>query len=65
VDTSRLAIFRSNLSRFVRRLVFGDRVVGSTATSLRNVVAWLFIALVLDAPVPWPAELGLDGDLGL
>jgi hypothetical protein len=79
VDTSRLTVFRSNLSRFIRRLVFGDRVVGSTATSLRNVVAWLFIALVAaflthpagtpvgvpDAPAPWPAELGLDGDLGL
>jgi len=48
--------------------------MGGTAVSPRNVVVWLFIALVaafltqpsggprsrFDAPVPWPAELGLD-----
>lgn len=48
--------------------------MGTNAASLRNIVVWLFIALVaafltqpassphssFDAPVPWPAELGLD-----
>jgi len=52
--------------------------MGSNAASLRNIVVWLFIALVaaflthpageprsaLDSPVPWPAELGLDSNLG-
>jgi hypothetical protein len=67
-----------NVSRFLKRLIAGDRVVGSSAASLRNVIVWLFIALValflthpsspvsaFDAPVPWPAELGLDGNLGI
>ena len=67
------------LSRFLNRLIAGDRVAGGAAASLRNVVAWLFIALValflthpsgtpasaFDAPVPWPAELGLDGGINL
>jgi hypothetical protein len=67
-----------NLSRFWKRLVLGDHVAASAAPSLRNVVVWLFIALValflthpsdapasaFDAPVPWPAELGLDGGIG-
>ena len=66
-------------SRFFKRLIAGDQVAASTPASLRNVVAWLFIALValflthpagtpasaFDAPVPWPAELGLDGNLGV
>jgi hypothetical protein len=67
-----------NVSRFLKRLIGGDHVVGSSAAPLRNVVVWLFIALValflthpaspvsaFDAPVPWPAELGLDGGLGM
>ena len=67
-----------NVSRFFKRLIAGDHVVGSSAASLRNVIVWLFIALValflthpsspasaFDAPVPWPAELGLDGNLGM
>ncbi|WP_156895730.1 hypothetical protein [Massilia putida] len=67
-----------NVSRFLKRLIAGDHVVGSSAASLRNVVVWLFIALVamflthpsspasaFDAPVPWPAELGLDGNFGM
>jgi len=67
-----------NVSKFLKRLIAGDHVVGSQAASLRNVVVWLFIALValflthpsspvsaFDAPVPWPAELGLDGSLGM
>ncbi len=65
-----------NVSRFLKRLIVGDHVVGSSAAPLRNVVVWLFIALValflthpsspvsaFDAPVPWPAELGIDGNL--
>ena len=67
-----------NVTRFLKRLVAGDNVVDRSAASLRNVVVWLFIALVamfltqpsnpasaFDAPVPWPAELGLDGNLGM
>ena len=51
--------------------------MGSNAASLRNIVVWVFIALVAaflthpageprasEAPVPWPAELGLDSNLG-
>ncbi len=47
--------------------------MGGNAASLRNIVVWVFIALVAaflthpsgesnfrDAPVSWPAELGLD-----
>jgi hypothetical protein len=67
-----------NVSRFLKRLVAGDHVVDSSAASLRNVIVWLFIALValflthpsspvsaFDAPVPWPAELGIDTNLGM
>lgn len=62
------------LSRYLKRLISGDEVTGGNAASLRNVIVWVFIALVaaflthpsagprsaLDTPVPWPAELGLD-----
>jgi hypothetical protein len=62
------------LSRYLKRLILGDDVMGGNAVSLRNIVVWAFIALVaafltqpsgdarsrFDAPVPWPAELGLD-----
>jgi hypothetical protein len=62
------------LSRYLKRLISGDEVMRGNAASLRNIVVWLFIALVaaflthpssdphsrFDAPVPWPAELGLD-----
>jgi hypothetical protein len=46
--------------------------MGSNAASLRNIIVWVFIALVAAflthpsddpraaTPVPWPAELGLD-----
>lgn len=48
--------------------------MGGNPASLRNIIVWAFIALVaaflthpsgsphsmFDAPVPWPAELGLD-----
>jgi hypothetical protein len=65
------------LSRYLKRLISGDEVTGGNAASLRNIVVWLFIALVAaflthpsndprsnDTPVPWPAELGLDSNLG-
>ncbi|MGJ7915771.1 hypothetical protein ACI48D_09880 [Massilia sp. LXY-6] len=62
------------LSRYIKRLISGDEVTDGTPASLRNVVVWIFIVLVaaflthpaggprgmLDTPVPWPAELGLD-----
>jgi hypothetical protein len=59
------------LSKYIKRLISGDDVMGGNAASLRNIVVWAFIALVAaflthpadprsDAPVPWPAELGLD-----
>jgi len=67
------------LSRFLKRLVAGDEAGAGSPASLRNVIVWLFIALVAlflthpsggpysatDTPVPWPAELGLDNNLGL
>jgi hypothetical protein len=62
------------LSRYIKRLISGDEAMGGNAASLRNIIVWVFIALVaaflthpsgnprslFDAPVPWPAELGLD-----
>jgi len=65
------------ISRFLKRLVNGDQAAGGSARSLRNVIVWIFIALValfLTQPaggpfgasgmqVPWPVELGLDGGL--
>ena len=69
----------NNISNFFKRLIGGDSAVGSSAASLRNIVVWVFIALVAmfltnpsggpfsasDTPVPWPAELhGLDTTLG-
>jgi hypothetical protein len=69
-----LEIIVKILSRYLKRLISGDEVMGGNAVSLRNVIVWVFIALVaafltqpsgnarsrFDAPVPWPAELGLD-----
>ncbi|WP_036172996.1 hypothetical protein [Massilia sp. 9096] len=66
------------ISRFFKRLLTGD-AASAGAASLRNIVVWLFIMLVAlflthpsggpfsasDTPAPWPAELGLDGSLGL
>ena len=67
------------ISRFLKRLIAGDNASSDSAASPRNVVVWIFIMLVAlflthpsggpfsasDTPVPWPAELGLDGSLGL
>lgn len=64
-----------NITEFLKRLISGDSAVDSGAASLRNIIVWVFIALVAmfltnpsggpfsasDTPVPWPAELhGLD-----
>lgn len=68
-----------NASNTIKRLIAGDHAVSGTVASLRNVIVWVFIALVaafltqpagtpasaFDAPVPWPAELGLDSNLGI
>jgi hypothetical protein len=59
------------LSKYLKRLISGDDVMGGNAASLRNIIVWVFIALVAaflthpseprnETPVPWPAELGLD-----
>jgi hypothetical protein len=67
-----LEIIVKILSKYLKRLISGDDVMGSNAASLRNIIVWVFIALVAaflthptgdprsDTPVPWPAELGLD-----
>jgi hypothetical protein len=63
-----------NISQFLKRLIFGDNAIEDGAVTLRNVIAWLFIALValfltkpageprslFAQPLPMPAELGLD-----
>jgi hypothetical protein len=68
-----------NISRYLKRLVLGDHAASDHAASLRSIIVWVFIALVAvfltqpsagplsasDTPVPWPAELGLDGSLGI
>lgn len=59
-------------SDFLRRLIHGDNPEGGGAATLRNLVVWLFIALVatfltiptdppsiFDKPLPMPAEIGL------
>ena len=59
--------------QILKRLIFGDSAIEGGAVALRNIIVWLFIALValfltkdneprslFDKPVPMPAELGLD-----
>jgi hypothetical protein len=62
------------ITNFLKRLLFGDNAVNGSAATLRNIVAWAFIALValflthpsaepvsfFDKPIPLPAELGLE-----
>ncbi|WP_020655490.1 hypothetical protein [Massilia niastensis] len=62
------------ITNFLKRLVFGDKATDGSAVNLRNVVVWLFIAMVaaflthpageqvsmFDKPIPLPAELGLE-----
>jgi hypothetical protein len=59
------------ISRYLRRIIAGDKVVADGMLSLRNVIVWLFIALValfltnpggeprsiFDKPVPIPADV--------
>ncbi len=60
------------LSTFLKRISAGDKPVEGMGAS-RTIVAWIFIALValfltqpsdqisvFDAPLPLPAELGLE-----
>jgi hypothetical protein len=58
----------------IRRIIGGDDPMGGTTASLRNIIVWVFIAVValflthpageprsgFDRPVPWPAELGAE-----
>jgi hypothetical protein len=62
------------LSRVIKRLIAGDNPVDGGAAALRNVIVWLFIAMVaafltqpageprsfFDKPLPMPAEMGLQ-----
>jgi hypothetical protein len=68
----------TSVLRFLKRFLVGNKRPGAAA-ALRNAVSWIFIALValfLTHPsggpysaygmqVPWPAELGLEGGLGM
>lgn len=61
------------ISRYLRRIVAGDKVVGGSMITVRSVIVWVFIALValflthpsseppsvFSKPIPMPAELGL------
>lgn len=65
------------IARILERLLAGDNALKDSASLQGRIVGWLFIALValfltqpsggpFSAPgmqVPWPPELGLDGDL--
>jgi hypothetical protein len=62
------------ISRYLRRIIAGDKVVAGNGITLRNVIVWLFIALValfltkpssephsvFSKPLPLPAELHLE-----
>jgi hypothetical protein len=62
------------ISRVLKRLIAGDNPVDGGAAALRNVIVWLFIALVaafltkpagephsfFDKPLPMPSEMGLN-----
>jgi hypothetical protein len=59
------------ISRYLRRIIAGDKVVAENMLTMRNVIVWLFIALValfltnpggeprsiFDKPVPIPADV--------
>lgn len=61
------------ITQILKRLIAGDNAVDGGAAALRNVIVWLFIALValfltnpggeprssFDQPLPMPAQLGL------
>lgn len=63
-----------NISRYLRRIIAGDKVVVGGGMTLRNVIVWLFIAVValfltkpsaaphsvFKKPLPLPAELHLE-----
>ncbi len=61
------------ISKFLKRLIYGDNATDGGAANLRNIIVWAFIALValfltkpsdepvslFDKPIPMPAELNL------
>ena len=63
-----------DISHVLKRLIAGDNAVDGGAAALRNIVVWLFIALVaafltqpageprsiFDKPLPMPAHMGLQ-----
>ncbi|TFW29098.1 hypothetical protein [Massilia horti] len=65
------------ISRYLKRIIAGDKVVANGAQAVRSVIAWLFIALVAlflthpggeppsiyDKPLPMPP--GLESAPGL
>lgn len=62
------------ISRYLRRIIAGDKVVDPSGMTVRHLVVWLFIALValfltkpsaephsvFKKPLPLPAELHLE-----
>lgn len=62
------------ISRYLRRIIAGDKVVDGRIVTVRSVIVWVFIALValflthpsseppsaFSKPIPMPAELGLQ-----
>jgi hypothetical protein len=62
------------LTHIFKRLIVGDNAVEGDAAALRNVIVWLFIALValfltkpageppsiFEKPLPMPQEMGLQ-----
>ena len=62
------------ITNFLKRIIHGDNATDGSAANLRNIIVWLFIALValfltnpsgepasfFDKPIPLPAELGLE-----
>lgn len=63
------------ISRYLKRIIAGDKAVADGIAALRNVVVWLFIALVAlflthpageprsiyDKPLPMPAGVEVPG----
>jgi len=62
------------MSQFLKRIISGDKAIQGGAMTMRQVIVWVFIAVVamfltnpsaephslFDKPLPLPAELGLD-----
>jgi hypothetical protein len=66
------------ISKYLRRIIAGDKVVADSVLTLRNVIVWLFIVLValfltnpggeprsiFDKPVPMPPGVEANAGLG-